>query len=173
MSKKSKNPRKGRREKLDMSAEAVQARLDAASPKITEWAKKAVKVPLPTNKPQQKESKLKRYKDLVVAPGTELYQALEDKDMEKAKRLYDEAMKQWKADYGDFDPAKINQQIRERFQPWDGYYVKEMYDVKLKTGEVVANCWPNAGFMMAIDGSGGQFSVDDVEGVRPALNPPY
>lgn len=155
MSKKSKNPRKGRQEQAEKPVE--------------------VETPQPTavSAPKSKASKLKRYKDLVVAPGTQLYEALEENDQEKAKKLYDESKKQWKEDYGDFDPAEINRRIRERFQPWDGYYVKEMYDVQLKTGEVVTNCWPNAGFMMTTDGSGGQFSVDDVAGVRPALNPPY
>jgi hypothetical protein len=33
------------------------------------------------------------------------------------------------------------------WQPFTGYYEKEMVDIKLKTGEIIHCCWPNAGFM--------------------------
>lgn len=152
MSKKSKNPRKGRREQ-SVKVETPQ--------------------PAAVSAPKPKESKNKRYKDLLVGPGTELYEAMEGKDEAKVEKIYQKTMKEWRASPGYVDCDKVNRQIREQFMPWSGYYLKVSYDVLLKTGEIKMNCWPNAGFMMTIDGSGGQYTVDDVEGVRPAIDPPY
>jgi len=35
----------------------------------------------------------------------------------------------------------------KEWQPFTGYYEKHMVDIKLKNGETVLCCWPNAGFM--------------------------
>ena len=51
------------------------------------------------------------------------------------------------------------------FTSWDGDYEKVEYEVKLKSGEVVV-CWPNAGRMNALDGSGREFYPKDVDGIR-------
>lgn len=153
MSKKSKNPRKGR---LEPKAEGV-----------------AVETPQPSAVRKASVSKNKRYKDLVVGAGTELWQALEDKDEKKVQKLYKAIQKEWKSTYGDFDPELINQRIRETFWKWEGSYEKVHYDVQLNDGTIVPNCWPNDGFMMTTDGSGGRYTVDDVAGVRIAINPRY
>lgn len=44
--------------------------------------------------------------------------------------------------------------------PWDGKYAKQVYLVKTQDGKIY-ECWPNAGFMSSIDGSGKQFSPTD------------
>lgn len=148
MSKKSKNPRKGRQE----TPEVVQSGGEV----------------------KQKGSKLLRYEDLLVAPSSDLYKVLtEEKDEAKAAKIYKEQMKEWKTFYGDFDPAAVNQKIRETFWPWNGDYEKTFYDVLRKTGEPIVNCWPNDGKMMAINGSGSIFTIDDVLGIRIAINPPH
>lgn len=36
----------------------------------------------------------------------------------------------------------------------EDYYQKERLDVLLDTGEIVSPCWPNAGKVMSMDGSG-------------------
>ena len=46
-------------------------------------------------------------------------------------------------------------------------YWKTFYDVLLPSGEVVINCWPNAGFYCATDGSGRKWGCEDVL-VRPS-----
>lgn len=54
------------------------------------------------------------------------------------------------------------------FKPWDGtkdYYEKRFYDVRLPDGTIVEKCWPNAGRMVATDGSGRKW-VSGIE-VRP------
>lgn len=43
---------------------------------------------------------------------------------------------------------------KDRFTIWDGQYDKTWYDVLLPDGSVVERCWPNAGKMVATDGSG-------------------
>lgn len=35
----------------------------------------------------------------------------------------------------------------KEWKPFTGYYEKEMVDIKLKNGDIVGMCWPNAGFM--------------------------
>ena len=49
-----------------------------------------------------------------------------------------------------------------------GDYDKKEYLIGLLNGEVV-NCWPNAGYMTAMDGSGRDFEPSDVWSFR--LNP--
>lgn len=36
---------------------------------------------------------------------------------------------------------------KDGFAPFEGEYEKRFYDVRLPDGEIVLNCWPNAGFM--------------------------
>ena len=45
-------------------------------------------------------------------------------------------------------------------------YKKCEYMVLLKTGEQII-CWPNAGRMNAIDGSGREFWLEDIEHYEP------
>lgn len=59
---------------------------------------------------------------------------------------------------------------RERFYPWYGLYDKTMYDIKLLDGTIIDNCWPNAGLMMSIDGSGRSWTIKEVAGFRCAIN---
>lgn len=35
--------------------------------------------------------------------------------------------------------------------PYSGEYLKRWYDVKLKNGDIVKDCWPNAGFFHSFD----------------------
>lgn len=59
------------------------------------------------------------------------------------------------------------------FKPWSGEYNKQYYDVLLPDGEIVANCWPNAGQMMAMDGSGRKWSPGDNTLVRESIKLPW
>jgi hypothetical protein len=36
--------------------------------------------------------------------------------------------------------------LTKEWQPYDGDYQKKMQDIKLKNGDVVTMCWPNAGY---------------------------
>lgn len=50
------------------------------------------------------------------------------------------------------------------WRPFIGMYQKKFYDVRLANGEIVKHCWPNAGNMCAIDGSGREWSdIDPIE----------
>ena len=49
---------------------------------------------------------------------------------------------------------------------WDGGYEKQSYDVWVKGCDVVVGCWPNAGFMSAVDGTGRKWKPTDVLAVR-------
>lgn len=40
------------------------------------------------------------------------------------------------------------------FSPWDGFYEKEFYWLGKLNKKNVVKCYPNAGFMNAVDGSG-------------------
>lgn len=53
------------------------------------------------------------------------------------------------------------QQFTEDFD-----YLKEFYDVMLPSGDVVKHCWPNAGWMNAINGDGRKWSGKDGVKVR-------
>lgn len=57
------------------------------------------------------------------------------------------------------------------FQQWDGEYDKQFYDVLLPNGDIFEACWPNAGKMLSMDGSGRMWSVDDCIQVRKSKNP--
>jgi len=52
-----------------------------------------------------------------------------------------------------------------RFRRWTGAYRKEFYEVRLKSGDII-ECWPNAGRMVALDGSGREFKPEDKVAVR-------
>lgn len=52
------------------------------------------------------------------------------------------------------------------FTDWDGTYEKQAYEVREPGGPAVA-CWPNAGFMLAMDGSARRWGPGEVQ-VRPA-----
>lgn len=41
--------------------------------------------------------------------------------------------------------------LTKEWQPFDGEYEKEMQDIKLKTGEIVTMCWPNADTWMVCE----------------------
>jgi hypothetical protein len=47
-----------------------------------------------------------KFKDLKVAPNCALYDALENKDMKLAEKLYKELNTDWKKMYGDWQPPK-------------------------------------------------------------------
>jgi len=57
--------------------------------------------------------------------------------------------------------------MENEFQPWTGEYEKQVYEVKLKSGEVVA-CWPNADTLHALDNSGRVFVPVQIDGLRPS-----
>jgi len=44
---------------------------------------------------------------------------------------------------------------------FDGDYEKTQYDVKLPDGTIITGCWPNAGHMCSMDGSGRNWSETD------------
>lgn len=46
------------------------------------------------------------------------------------------------------------------FRPYTGNYEKQWYEVRLPNGEIHL-CWPNAGKMNTMDGTGKQWSVGD------------
>lgn len=52
------------------------------------------------------------------------------------------------------------------FMHWNGSYQKQFYDVKLRDGSIVKQCWPNAGVMHATDSSGRKFFPVEVDGIR-------
>jgi hypothetical protein len=59
-------------------------------------------------------------------------------------------------------------------RPWRKYtgsYQKIEYDVLLKNGKIIPNCWPNAGKLNATDGSGRRYG----QGImfRRAENPKF
>lgn len=50
---------------------------------------------------------------------------------------------------------------------WDGQYEKQAYDVWIQgTCNVVLACWPNAGRMCAVDGTGREWGPEDKIAVR-------
>ena len=51
-------------------------------------------------------------------------------------------------------------------------YVKKFYDVKLRSGEIIYHCWPNAGYMIDINGSGFKFGPEDEIQVRRSRTHP-
>lgn len=63
---------------------------------------------------------------------------------------------------------------RLTWELWEGQpYIKEHYWLLLEDGEVV-HCWPNAGYMVACDGSGRQWAPDNRLKISLAGDwPPY
>jgi hypothetical protein len=61
----------------------------------------------------------------------------------------------------------------DKFKPWDGEYNKQYYDVLLPDGRIIATCWPNAGKMVAMNGSGKMWSVEDKIQVRESIKLPW
>lgn len=49
---------------------------------------------------------------------------------------------------------KMENEVLEEFRPFDGYYYKRMYDVRLPDGTIIYECYPNAGRMHATLQSG-------------------
>ena len=52
----------------------------------------------------------------------------------------------------------FNDELRP-FEIWDGDYIKSFYEVKIN--EEIIDCWPNAGKMMSVDGSGREWNKED------------
>lgn len=52
------------------------------------------------------------------------------------------------------------------WKPWDGTYEKQFYDVRYDRCKVQLHCWPNAGKMIAVDGSGLKWGREDAVEVR-------
>jgi hypothetical protein len=52
------------------------------------------------------------------------------------------------------------------WKPWDGTYEKQFYDVRYDRCKVQLHCWPNAGKMVAMDGSGLEWEREDAVEVR-------
>jgi hypothetical protein len=59
------------------------------------------------------------------------------------------------------------------FRPWTGLYQKIEYDVMLPDGTIVPNCWPNAGFMNAVDGTNRKWSVTSNIKIRRSALPEF
>lgn len=49
---------------------------------------------------------------------------------------------------------------------WTGDYEKQAYDVWIKGVDIVLGCWPNAGRMVATDGSDREWTPEQVLAVR-------
>lgn len=69
------------------------------------------------------------------------------------------------------DLAERNAALQARveaadWRKWDGEYEKQSYDVWTDRHNVVMGCWPNAGRMVATDGSGRQWRPADCIAVR-------
>ena len=56
------------------------------------------------------------------------------------------------------------------FTPYTGDYDKRFYDVKLADGTIIPRCWPNAGKLVAMDGSGRMWDENDSIWIRPAVD---
>ena len=59
----------------------------------------------------------------------------------------------------------------KEWQPYKMDYDKFEYDIKLKDGMIIQNCYPNAGWFNSIDpkyknGASGKFSEKDVAEIR-------
>jgi len=63
---------------------------------------------------------------------------------------------------------KIVRELKQ-WQIFDGEYEKEWYDIKLKTGEIIHQCWPNAGNFHAP--SGKQYKGRTVREMRLCKHP--
>lgn len=60
------------------------------------------------------------------------------------------------------------------WQPYSGEYLKQWYDVRLKNGDVVKDCWPNAGFFHSFDEQDqhrGRIAGSEVTEVQEVDNP--
>lgn len=55
----------------------------------------------------------------------------------------------------------------KEFETWNGEYEKQDYEVKLEDGTIV-RCWPNAGRMVSMDGTGREWAPEDEPLVRVA-----
>lgn len=54
-------------------------------------------------------------------------------------------------------------EFTDGFKPFEGEYEKQFYDVRLPSGEIVKNCYPNAGFMNETGGAGRKWGEGEVE----------
>ncbi len=57
------------------------------------------------------------------------------------------------------------------WREWRGVYQKIEYDVLLKSGQIIPNCWPNAGKLNRMDGKGGSYLPSKLVKFRRAANP--
>lgn len=55
------------------------------------------------------------------------------------------------------------------FRRWNGRYQKEFYDVLLPSGEIVKNCWPNAGKLNELTGKRRQWKYKKTGSLRVRL----
>ena len=60
----------------------------------------------------------------------------------------------------------IRKDLPTGWQNWNGDYEKQSYDVWVKGCDVVMGCWPNAGKMVAVDGSNRSWTPEEVLAVR-------
>lgn len=73
---------------------------------------------------------------------------------------------------GTTDPTKVtcmkcfDRMTTLGFVEWSGAYVKRYYDVLVPKTDEIVKCWPNAGLMNALDGSGRSWSFEDHIKVR-------
>ena len=51
----------------------------------------------------------------------------------------------------------------DNWHEFDGDYSKDWYDVRLPDGKIIKHCWPNAGFMVATDGTGREWKPGECE----------
>lgn len=64
------------------------------------------------------------------------------------------------------------QELTKEWTPYNGDYQKKVQDIKLKNGDIVFHCWPNAGFWIAMvrEGNGKYYNQNiphkDAEFVR-------
>lgn len=56
------------------------------------------------------------------------------------------------------------------FIPWNGNTPKKHYDVKTSDGELIIECWPNAGKMCATDGSNRKWLPEDDILIRESVD---
>lgn len=72
----------------------------------------------------------------------------------RLKAEFDARLKQAISEIPD-PPVVPDDAVYVPFDPWN--YEKEFYAVKLEDGSII-KCWPNAGYMNAVDGSGRMYN---------------
>lgn len=53
---------------------------------------------------------------------------------------------------------------------YTGEYLKQEYDIKLNSGIVIKNCWPNAGCFSELTGEHRSISKDQISMIKPSTH---